>query len=63
MKLQKNDSEIFNLDAKTKEDQEIKETFPDIEKELLQKLQSDTLKVYDYFNIKTMARVDFIVRD
>lgn len=63
MKLEKADDEVFDYEAKYEENQEIKEIFPKIQTKLLEKLKSDTLKVYDYFHLKWMSRIDFLVRE
>lgn len=63
MKLEKKNDQIFDYDAKYVSEEVIKETFPKIEEPLLSKLKEDSLKAYNYFNVKSMARVEFIERD
>jgi D-alanine-D-alanine ligase-like ATP-grasp enzyme len=52
MKLEKANDEVFDYDAKYEENQEIKEIFPEIKEELLEKLNSESLKIYNHFNVK-----------
>jgi D-alanine-D-alanine ligase-like ATP-grasp enzyme len=63
MKLEKENDEIFDYEAKYVSEVKIKETFPEIEENLLKKLQDQSLKAYNYFDVKSMARVEFIERD
>jgi D-alanine-D-alanine ligase len=63
MKLEKANDQVFDYEAKYEENQEIKETFPEIKEELYKKLTTETLKIYNHFNVKWMARVEFIVKD
>jgi D-alanine-D-alanine ligase-like ATP-grasp enzyme len=63
MKLEKKNDQIFDYDAKYVSEEVIKETFPEIDEPLLSKLKEDSLKAYNYFNVKSMARVEFIERD
>ncbi|MCP4523091.1 MAG: ATP-grasp domain-containing protein [Candidatus Gracilibacteria bacterium] len=63
MKLEKQDDQIFDYESKYISDDIIKETFPEITPELKDKLTDQSLLAYNYFNIKTMARVEFIVKN
>lgn len=63
MKLEKENDQVFDYEAKYLSDDIIKETFPEIEELLLKKLREQSLLAYDYFNIKGMARVEFIVKN
>ena len=62
MKLEKEDDQVFDYEAKYVSEDVIKETFPEIKEPLLTKLKEESLKAYNYFNVKSMARVEFIER-
>lgn len=62
MKLEKEDDQVFDYEAKYVSEDVIKETFPEIKEPLLTKLKEKSLKAYNYFNVKSMARVEFIER-
>ncbi len=63
MKLEKEDDQIFDYDSKYISDDIIKETFPEIVPELKNKLTDQSLLAYNYFQVKTMARIEFIVKN
>ncbi len=64
MKVEKQDNaELFDYDSKYESEAKMKETFPEINPELKEKLESATHKIYKYFWIKSMSRIDFLVRD
>jgi D-alanine-D-alanine ligase-like ATP-grasp enzyme len=63
MKLEKEDGQVFDYEAKYVSDNIIKETFPEIEEVLLSKLNEQSLLICNYFDIKGMARVEFIVKN
>jgi D-alanine-D-alanine ligase-like ATP-grasp enzyme len=62
MKLEKDDDQVFDYEAKYISDNIIKETFPKIEDDLSEELKQQSLLVYNYFDVKGMARVEFIVK-
>jgi len=63
MKLEKVEDAIFDYDSKYVTESSMKETFPEIEENLLTQLQEQSLKAYNYFDVKSMARVEFIEKD
>lgn len=63
MKLEKDNDFIFDYESKYENDEQIKETFPEIEKTLELKLQNDTKKIYKYLNLKSISRIDFLVKN
>lgn len=63
MKLEKEEWEFFDYDAKYISDDLIKETFPELEVNLVNELKRQSLLAYNYFDLKSMARVEFIVKD
>lgn len=64
MKVEKNDiQDFFDYDSKYESEEKMKETFPVIEKELKNNLESISLRIYNYFWIKWCWRIDFLVRN
>jgi D-alanine-D-alanine ligase-like ATP-grasp enzyme len=63
MKLEKEDGLVFDYEAKYVSDNIIKETFPEIEDDVSEELKKQSLLVYNYFDVKGMARVEFIVKN
>lgn len=64
MFVEKNNKEdFFDYDSKYVSESDMKETFPDIESELHNKLTDMTQSAVSMFDIKWYARVDFIVRN
>ena len=63
MKLEKEKDEFFDYEAKYENNSEIKEIFPEIENNLKSKLVSASKIIHDFFNIKSVCRIDFLVRD
>ena len=61
MKVEKDVNLLFDYESKYESEEKMKETFPEIEEWLLKKLQDDSVKIYNYFNIKWMSRIDFLV--
>ncbi len=63
MKLEKDENQLFDYESKYESEEIMKETFPIIEENLKSKLENDTLKIYNYFWIKWMCRIDYLVQD
>tara|TARA_Y100001960_G_scaffold298226_1_gene345238 strand:- start:312 stop:539 length:228 start_codon:yes stop_codon:yes gene_type:complete len=63
MKLEKDVNQLFDYESKYESDEIIKETFPEIEEWLKNKLKEETIKIYNYFGIRGMCRIDYLVRD
>ena len=62
MKVEKeNNEDLFDYESKYESEAIMKETFQEIEEKLLWKLQNDSKKIYEYFHIKGMSRIDFLV--
>jgi len=60
MKVVKQDDEVFDYALKYEQDREV---FPDIEKNLKEKLYKASEDIYKAFGVSHCARIDFIVRD
>lgn len=63
MKLEKDVNQLFDYESKYESDEIIKETFPEIEEWLKDKLEEETIKIYNYFGIRGMCRIDYLVQD
>ena len=63
MKLEKSENDFFDYTSKYEDNSRIKEIFPEIEETLKYRLISDTKKIYNFFNLKWISRVDFLVKD
>ena len=63
MKLQKNQEDFFDYEAKYSDNHKIKEIFPEIEPNLKNKFEIICKKIYTFFNIKNICRIDFLVRN
>ena len=62
MKLEKkNKEDFFDYDSKYESEDVMKETWPEIETSLKNKLEEYTYKIYNYFELKGFSRVDFLV--
>ncbi len=62
MKVQKEKWEFFDYENKYSNSPKIKETWPEIEPSLESSLAFQAKKVYNFFNCRWYARVDFLVR-
>lgn len=62
MKVQKTIDEFFDYENKYSDAPKIKETWPEIEPALESSLAFQAKKIYNFFNCKWYARVDFLVR-
>ena len=64
MFIEKNNKEdFFDYESKYESESGMRETFPEIEQDLKEKLFSVAEKARDIFNVQWYARVDIIVRD
>ena len=64
MFIEKNNKEdFFDYESKYESESGMRETFPEIEQDLKEKLFSVAKKARDAFNVQWYARVDIIVRD
>nr|MDD3720540.1 ATP-grasp domain-containing protein [Candidatus Gracilibacteria bacterium] len=63
MKVQKEKGEFFDFENKYSDAPKIKETWPEIEPSLESSLAFQAKKIYNFFNCKGYARVDFLVKD
>jgi len=63
MKLEKKQGDFFDYTSKYEDNTKIKETFPEIEKYLEKKLIEKTEKIYDFFGLKWISRIDFLVKN
>lgn len=64
MKLEKNSQDdFFDYESKYESEKKIRETWPEIDSFLKEQLEVNSLKIYDFFNIKWFCRIDFLVRN
>lgn len=64
MKVEKKKKDdFFDYDSKYENEEKMKETWPEIEKNLKNTLEKSALDCYDFFNVKWFCRVDFLVRN
>lgn len=64
MKVEKqSNDDLFDFESKYESENKMKETFPEIDEELKNILEENTLKIYNYFGIKSMCRIDYLVQD
>ena len=64
MKVEKQDNwELFDYNSKYVSEAKMKETFPEIDEDLKNILEQNTLKIYSYFWIKWMCRIDYLIKD
>lgn len=62
MKIQKEKGEFFDYENKYSDAPKIKETWPEVEPSLEATLAFQSKKIYNFFNCRWYARVDFLVR-
>lgn len=62
MKVQKTVDEFFDYENKYSDAPRIKETWPEIEPAIESSLAFQAKKIYNFFNCKWYARIDFLVR-
>ncbi len=64
MKVEKQDnSQLFDYNSKYESEDKMKETFPEIDENLKSILEKNTQKIYNYFSIKWMSRIDYLIKD
>jgi D-alanine-D-alanine ligase len=64
MKVEKqSNDDLFDYESKYESENKMKETFPEINEELKNILEENTQKIYNYFGIKGMCRIDYLVMD
>lgn len=64
MKVEKqSNDDLFDYESKYESENKMKETFPEINEDLTNILDENTQKIYRYFGIKWMCRIDYLVMD
>ena len=63
IKLEKNKEDFFDYSSKYEDNSKMKEIFPNIQENLKNKLISDSKIIYDFFNLKWISRIDFLVKN